>query len=502
MSSSSSTDAEIARIVGPGVELEGFRLEREIGRGETATVYEATQLRLERRVALKLIPPDPELAERVRRLQWPQHPHVVSMYSAGVCEHGQFVAMQLVHGSTLADLHEAGSLEPAHAQEILSDVATALDAAHKAGIAHGGLSATNVLVDRDGRAFVSDFGLGRGEATPESDRIALAELVKDCLGSLRPRRVRRPWRRAAALGAGSLLGVVALVVILAGSDGKPAGPPPVLPGARALGSTLSSTRVSSVDCNGRPPNGASQACTVAQTRLSGRPLVAPGSGVIRRWTVRGARGQLAFQVLRPRGDRFDSIARTRFERVPDERVHAIPADLPIRAGDLVGLEVAPGAAVGIRRDAREATTARWFTPLTSLRPMERGPGSGFDHELQLRVEYMPGAKWRPPGLLTGRVAERARRGRELAADDVQMADGEVRRVAAVRLRDHVAFDLFAGKRRMARLVVAGADPRGTLLGLAAYPKRPGIVRIEWRNRARRTITHDYAVGAKSIVPRS
>ena len=104
----------------PGAEIAGFRLERVIGRGSQGVVYEATQLSLDRRVALKLIPPDPDLAEQFRRLQWPEHPHAVSMYAAGVCEHGQFVAMQLVRGRPRS---QRGELEPAETLNMLRDVA-------------------------------------------------------------------------------------------------------------------------------------------------------------------------------------------------------------------------------------------------------------------------------------------------------------------------------------------------------------------------------------------
>jgi len=526
MSSSSSTEPRAAQLLPPGVEIAGFRVEGILGRGTRSIVYEATQITLERRVALKLVAPDPVLAERVRRLQWPEHPYAVSMYAAGVCAHGQFVAMQLVRGSTLAEVREAGKLEPARALELLNEIAMALDAAHEAGIVHGDVRAQNVLVDRDGRALLSDFGLGRVDASPVADTVAFAALVRECLGEdsselvaqgscavdvvraaaeLSPNSVRNRarWRRrtAAVAATGGVVAVAAITAGLADRGGEPARAPPILRGAQTLGSALPATGVSSVDCTGRTPSGSSPACTVVQTRLPGRLLVAPRDGVIRRWQVRGARGELALQVLGRERDTFVPATRSGYELIPDGGLHQFRANLPIRAGQLVGVEITPGAAIGVNRDS-PAATARWFGPLTiGARSVDRGAGSGFDHELLLRVEYVPGAEWKPSGLLTGRGAELAPTGNELATRQVELPGRRVRTVALVTLRDRVAFDLFDGERRLARLVVADADPRGRLVTLTRYPDRPTL-RLRWSNPDGRTIGNDYAVQARSIAPRT
>lgn len=397
-------------MFGPGSELGGFRLERELGQGSSGIVYEATQVSLDRRVALKVLPPDPRLAQRVRRLQWPEHPHVVRMYAAGTSEHGHFVAMQLVRGRSLAELQEAGTLTRAQTIEILGGVATALDAAHAAGLAHGAVTAKNVLVPGDGRGLLSDFGLGPQQGTPESDRAEFAALVREYLGDDSPtggttaasmvplvpvEYSRRRWRKAAALGLG-LAGIAVGVAVLVPSDQEPERVPSLLPGAQALGSTLPATGIASLDCAGRPPSGASQQCTVMQARLPNRALSARADGIVRRWVVRGASGELALTLLRRRERVLVPIARTPFARVPDDGVHAFRADLPIRRRDRVALVLAPGATTGVRRVAPGATTVRWLGSLAPLgaRPPDRGDGSGFDHELLFRVEYVPGARRR------------------------------------------------------------------------------------------------------------
>ena len=96
-----------------GTEIAGFRVENVLGRGHATVVYEATQVDLDRRVALKLLPSDPTLGERLRHLRWPEHPNVVSLYAAGVSEHGGFLAMQLVHGRRLAELGGTRFRQPA-----------------------------------------------------------------------------------------------------------------------------------------------------------------------------------------------------------------------------------------------------------------------------------------------------------------------------------------------------------------------------------------------------
>jgi hypothetical protein len=511
---SSSTSAEL--------EVAGFHLEGELGRGSRAVVYEAIQVNLGRRVALKLLPED---STGVRLLAWPEHPRVVSLYATGPWEQGRFVAMQLVRGPTLAELREAGELGPARWLELLADVASALDAAHRAGIAHGAIAARNVLVDRDGRALLSDFGLAAGDPSVAADRADFADLVRECLGDRLPRlpdpgsleagevvRLARealpatsraqgqPRRRVHALAVAGIVAVAtaaALVIILGGPDADSI--PPPKRGATALGSKLTADGTGSVDCIGRPPSGASQACTIVQTRLPGRPLVPPAAGAVRRWVVRGARGELALQVIRRHGDRYVPIARSEYETVPDEGVHVLPANLAVRAGDLIGVQLAPGAAIGVRRGVAGATTARWLGQLVlEPRSLELGAGSGFDHEILLRVDYMRGAKPTLAGQLSGRSARLAPAGRELRSLTVEVR-GRLRRVSVVRVGDAIAVDLFARGRRLVRLPEPEADPTGRLLSFATSALRYPVLR--WHNPDGRAISTGYAVGARTLMAR-
>lgn len=445
-----------------GTLIAGFRVERVLGRGSRATVYEATQLSLDRRVALKVMN-DPALADLVRHLTWPEHPGAVSLFGVGESAHGPWLAMQLVPGGTL-ETHRAP----------LDEVAAALARAHSAGIVHGDVSARNVLV-RDGRAYLSDFGLAGDEGTPEDDRAALAELVRDPA----PRRSHR--RGAVLAGAALALAGIVLAVVLAGGDSGPGGKAGAAApaGTRPIGSDLAPGGISSVDCNGRTPDGSSLACTISQREFAGRAIVVPRNGTITSWAVRGASGTLSLQVLRGRGSRLVQVGKSADEAVPGAGVHVARANLAVAAGDRVALEVAPGTAVGIRRGGPQASTDRWFGPLLKpARPPERPAGTGLDHELLLRVDVSPEAGVPATPALRGERAANVAGGRRIASRTIAVGQGEVRTVTVVVLGGAVAMDLFDGTRRLARVPLPQADGRGQLV---AFTGGAGAARVRWRN---------------------
>jgi hypothetical protein len=156
-----------------GATIAGYRIEGVLGTGGMGVVYEATQLSLDRPVALKVIAPhlgaDAAFRERFRREAMLQaaldHPHIVTVYEAGESDEGLFLAMRLVRGPSLKDLVLEGGLEPARAVSILAQAASALDAAHEAGLIHRDVKPQNILVDeRDEHAYLADFGLIKSSA--------------------------------------------------------------------------------------------------------------------------------------------------------------------------------------------------------------------------------------------------------------------------------------------------------------------------------------------------
>jgi hypothetical protein len=148
-----------------------YDIERQIGRGGMAVVYEATDRRLRRRVALKVLPP--ELAFRediksrfIREAQTAaqlNHPHIVPIYAVDEADGIVFFAMGLVDGATLAELIVREPRLPLETvRTVLSQVADALGYAHAHGVVHRDVKPDNVLMDRlTGRAMVTDFGIAR-----------------------------------------------------------------------------------------------------------------------------------------------------------------------------------------------------------------------------------------------------------------------------------------------------------------------------------------------------
>jgi hypothetical protein len=488
----SSSSAPKAEALAPGTIVAGFRIERVLGRGSRGVVYEATQPGLDRRIALKLVAANGKPAAHP---VWPEHPHVIDLYAAGTCEQGRFFAMQLVRGQTLRERLAAGGIAPARVRDVLADVEDALQAAHAEGLVHGAVTADSVLVGDDGRTGLSDFATVTPEATPAFDRASLAALRRE-YAEPRIAISRLRW----ALVPLAAAGVVAALLLT--RSGAAVAPPPAR-GAQPLGSALPSAGERSVDCTGRPASGASPACTLVQTRLPARRVAAVGDGVIRAWTVRGARGDLSLRVIRRRAGRFETVQATPYRHVADVGVHALPADLTIRTGEHVGVELAPGSAIGVRN--RHGAAALQFTgPLDFVpRRPDRAPAAiGADLELLLRMDYIPGAHRRLPDLLTGAAAARAPAGRRLDQRDVELAQGRIATLAVVRAGGHVALDLLSGRRRVARLAVPDADPRGTLLDLRVASSRGFAPRPElrWRNPGGAAVAHTYRIGAVPLEP--
>ncbi|MCD6727865.1 MAG: serine/threonine protein kinase [Solirubrobacteraceae bacterium] len=161
----------VTHIPGVGDVLGGCRLERLAGRGGMGVVYEATQLALGRRVAVKVISPalahDSEFRERFSRearlAASLHHPGIVDVHDAGEQDGVLYLVMRYVEGTDLRSvLREEQRLPERRAVRIAAQVASALDAAHAAGIVHRDVTPSNVLLSGEGageRALLTDFGL-------------------------------------------------------------------------------------------------------------------------------------------------------------------------------------------------------------------------------------------------------------------------------------------------------------------------------------------------------
>jgi DNA-binding beta-propeller fold protein YncE/predicted Ser/Thr protein kinase len=155
-----------------GSTLGGYRIESLIARGGMGVVYRATQLALERPVALKVIARQLADDEKFRRRFLSEsrlaarleHPAVVPVYDAREDDGELIVAMRLIEGGDLRKLIDReGPLQPERAVHLLGQVAAALDAAHATGIVHRDVKPHNVLIEGE-RAYLSDFGLAKAYA--------------------------------------------------------------------------------------------------------------------------------------------------------------------------------------------------------------------------------------------------------------------------------------------------------------------------------------------------
>jgi serine/threonine-protein kinase len=158
-----------------GTELAGYRIEALVGRGGMGVVYRAKDLRLGRKVALKLLTPDLAVNEGFRdRFAWESklaasidHPHIIPLYDAGTADGLLFLTMRFVDGTDLKNLLDAeGPLALERAVSMIGQVAGALDAAHERGLVHRDVKPANVLVatgagglEASDHCYLTDFGL-------------------------------------------------------------------------------------------------------------------------------------------------------------------------------------------------------------------------------------------------------------------------------------------------------------------------------------------------------
>ena len=153
------------------MELSGrYRLDAQIGAGGMSTVYRAFDATLERRVAVKLmhrhIASDSDQLERFRRearsVAQLSHPHIVGVIDAGEDDGRPYIVFEYVEGETLKDrIRRAGRLPIDEAVAYAIEISRALECAHGQGIVHRDIKPQNVLIDEEGSAKVTDFGIAR-----------------------------------------------------------------------------------------------------------------------------------------------------------------------------------------------------------------------------------------------------------------------------------------------------------------------------------------------------
>ena len=146
-----------------------YRVVEPLGRGGMASVYKAYEPRLDRNIALKVLPQeflhDPTFAERFLReakaVGSLEHPNIVPIYAFDIEKGVPWMALRLVPGGALSSVVKRGRLDPARAVRILKGTAEALTYAHGKGVVHRDVKPQNILLDENERVYLADFGIAK-----------------------------------------------------------------------------------------------------------------------------------------------------------------------------------------------------------------------------------------------------------------------------------------------------------------------------------------------------
>jgi YVTN family beta-propeller protein len=369
-----------------GSELLGYRVEGFLGRGGMSVVYLAEDVRLRRRVALKLL--DPRLAEdaafRERFLAESElaasldHPCVVPIYQAGDADGRLFIAMRYVEGSDLKQRLRDGPLSPARTVAICAQVADALDFAHERGLVHRDVKPSNVLIDERDHAYVADFGLTKRLEEPRAVEPGLLGTID----YVAPEQIRgeRVDARADVYSLGCLLcecltgkppfpRSTDAAVLFAHLEEEPAAPPGL---EQVIAKALAKEPEDRYASCGELVNGVRETLGIGAPQRSWQtraPVLSALAGV-----VLLAIALAAFFVLGGRGGAVGPKVAQNSVAVLNPRTGALVGDVPV--GALPG-EIAPGSgAIWVAN--RSDHTISQIDPASQQVSSTTAPGTGID----------------------------------------------------------------------------------------------------------------------------
>jgi serine/threonine protein kinase len=189
----SSSSMAIPTVDQLSIQFPQLEVMKLVGWGGMGAVFQARQKALDRVVALKILPTDigrdPDFAARFAReakaLAKLNHPGIVTLFEFGLAEGQFFFLMEYVDGVNLRQLLQAGRLSPREALAIVPQICDALQYAHDHGIVHRDIKPENILLDRQGRVKIADFGIARlvGGETTSSGNLAQTDAVHQTEGA-------------------------------------------------------------------------------------------------------------------------------------------------------------------------------------------------------------------------------------------------------------------------------------------------------------------------------
>jgi serine/threonine protein kinase len=162
-------------MLGPGTRLGAYEILAPLGAGGMGEVYRARDPKLGRDVAIKILPRDAQAAahtrfeREARAIAALNHPHIVTIHEIAQSDGVDFIVMEFVAGRSLRDMIPAGGLPTADAVGYAQQIASALAAAHAAGIVHRDIKPANIMVSDAGEVKVLDFGLAKLATTAEPE---------------------------------------------------------------------------------------------------------------------------------------------------------------------------------------------------------------------------------------------------------------------------------------------------------------------------------------------
>ena len=162
-----------------GTQVQQFKILEKIGEGGMGEVYLAEDTRLERKVALKFLPPhysqDPDFKARfeheAKAAAALNHPNIITVHELGEHEGRLYIAMERVEGQTLESLIAEGSIDPGQAIKIAQQICEGLSTAHEAGIIHRDIKPANILISKNGHVKILDFGLAKSRRATTTTRV-------------------------------------------------------------------------------------------------------------------------------------------------------------------------------------------------------------------------------------------------------------------------------------------------------------------------------------------